>query len=93
VNPNELPLELKVLCDRSVAIKLVGVGGTGLGGALLQESRSMADAAVFAAQDPVGRGMGRTHGNRHLFQVRLARDRSGGGVGKIRATMQPLVHL
>ena len=29
MNPNELPLELKVLCDRSVAIKLVGVGGAG----------------------------------------------------------------
>jgi cell division ATPase FtsA len=29
VNPNELPLEHQVLCDRNVAIKLVGVGGAG----------------------------------------------------------------
>ena len=29
MNPNELPLEHKVLCDRNVAIKLVGIGGAG----------------------------------------------------------------
>ena len=29
MNPNELPLEHQVLCDRSVAIKLIGVGGAG----------------------------------------------------------------
>jgi cell division protein FtsZ len=29
VNPNELPLEHKVLTDRNVAIKLVGIGGAG----------------------------------------------------------------
>ena len=29
MNPNELPLETQILCDRSVAIKLVGVGGAG----------------------------------------------------------------
>ena len=29
MNPNELPLEPQALCDRNVAIKLVGVGGAG----------------------------------------------------------------
>ncbi len=29
MNPNELPLEHQALCDRNVAIKLVGIGGAG----------------------------------------------------------------
>jgi len=29
MNPSELPLDSQILADRSVAIKLVGVGGGG----------------------------------------------------------------
>ena len=29
MNPNELPLEHRILTDRNVAIKLIGVGGAG----------------------------------------------------------------
>jgi hypothetical protein len=30
MNPNERPLEQQLLTDRSIAIKLVGVGGAGV---------------------------------------------------------------
>jgi cell division protein FtsZ len=74
VNPNELPLEHKVLCDRSVAIKLVGVGGAGSNAVdrLKMESLERLQLAVIntdnqalsssPVQDKVLIGMGTTRG-------------------------------
>jgi len=74
MNPNELPLEHKVLCDRSVAIKLVGVGGAGSNAAdrLKMESLERLQLAVVntdnqalsssPVQDKVLIGMGTTRG-------------------------------
>jgi cell division protein FtsZ len=74
VNPNELPLEHKVLSDRSVAIKLVGVGGAGTNAVdrLKMESLERLQLAVIntdhqalsssPVQDKVLIGMGTTRG-------------------------------
>jgi len=74
VNPNELPLEHKVLCDRNVAIKLVGVGGAGSNAVdrLKMESLERLQLAVIntdnqalsssPVQDKVLIGMGSTRG-------------------------------
>jgi cell division protein FtsZ len=74
VNPNELPLEHKVLCDRSVAIKLVGIGGAGTNAVdrLKMESLERLQLAVVntdhqalsssPVQDKVLIGMGTTRG-------------------------------
>ena len=74
MNPNELPLEHKVLCDRNVAIKLVGVGGAGSNAVdrLKMESLERLQLAVIntdnqalsssPVQDKVLIGMGSTRG-------------------------------
>jgi cell division protein FtsZ len=74
VNPNELPLEHHVLCDRNVAIKLVGVGGAGTNAVdrLKMESLERLQLAVVntdnqalsssPVQDKVLIGMGLTRG-------------------------------
>jgi cell division protein FtsZ len=74
VNPNELPLEHQVLADRSVAIKLVGVGGAGTNAVdrLKMESLERLQLAVVntdnqalsssPVQDKVLIGMGLTRG-------------------------------
>jgi cell division protein FtsZ len=74
VNPNELPLEHQVLCDRNVAIKLVGVGGAGTNAVdrLKMESLERLQLAVVntdnqalsssPVQDKVLIGMGLTRG-------------------------------
>jgi cell division protein FtsZ len=74
VNPNELPLEPQVLCDRNVAIKLVGVGGAGSNAVdrLKMESLERLQLAVVntdsqalassPVQDKVLIGMGTTRG-------------------------------
>jgi cell division protein FtsZ len=74
VNPNELPLEHQALCDRSVAIKLVGVGGAGSNAVdrLKMESLERLQLAVIntdhqalsssPVQDKVLIGMGSTRG-------------------------------
>ena len=54
-NPNELPLEHQVLGDRSVAIKLVGVGGAGTNA----DHQALSSSPV---QDKVLIGMGTTRG-------------------------------
>jgi cell division protein FtsZ len=74
VNPNELPLEHQVLCDRNVAIKLLGVGGAGSNAVdrLKMESLERLQLAVIntdnqalsssPVQDKVLIGMGTTRG-------------------------------
>jgi len=74
VNPNELPLEHQVLCDRNVAIKLLGVGGAGSNAVdrLKMESLERLQLAVIntdnqalsssPVQDKVLIGMGSTRG-------------------------------
>jgi cell division protein FtsZ len=74
VNPNELPLEHQVLCDRNVAIKLVGIGGAGTNAVdrLKMESLERLQLAVIntdnqalsssPVQDKVLIGMGSTRG-------------------------------
>jgi cell division protein FtsZ len=74
VNPNELPLEPQILCDRSVAIKLVGVGGAGSNAVdrLKMENLERLQLAVIntdsqalsssPVQDKVLIGMGTTRG-------------------------------
>jgi cell division protein FtsZ len=74
VNPNELPLEHQVLCDRNVAIKLVGIGGAGSNAVdrLKMESLERLQLAVIntdhqalsssPVQDKVLIGMGSTRG-------------------------------
>ena len=74
MNPNELPLEHQVLCDRNVAIKLVGVGGAGTNAVdrLKMESLERLQLAVVntdnqalsssPVQDKVLIGMGLTRG-------------------------------
>jgi cell division protein FtsZ len=74
VNPNELPLEHQVLCDRNVAIKLIGVGGAGTNAVdrLKMESLERLQLAVIntdnqalsssPVQDKVLIGMGSTRG-------------------------------
>jgi cell division protein FtsZ len=74
VNPNELPLEPQALCDRNVAIKLVGVGGAGSNAVdrLKMESLERLQLAVVntdsqalassPVQDKVLIGMGTTRG-------------------------------
>ncbi|HZZ19222.1 MAG TPA: cell division protein FtsZ [Opitutaceae bacterium] len=74
MNPNELPLEHQVLADRSVAIKLVGVGGAGTNAVdrLKMESLERLQLAVVntdnqalsssPVQDKVLIGMGLTRG-------------------------------
>jgi cell division protein FtsZ len=74
VNPNELPLEHQVLCDRNVAIKLLGVGGAGTNAVdrLKMESLERLQLAVIntdnqalsssPVQDKVLIGMGSTRG-------------------------------
>jgi cell division protein FtsZ len=74
VNPNELPLEHKVLCDRNVAIKLLGIGGAGTNAVdrLKMESLERLQLAVIntdnqalsssPVQDKVLIGMGTTRG-------------------------------
>ena len=74
MNPNELPLEHQVLCDRNVAIKLVGIGGAGSNAVdrLKMESLERLQLAVIntdyqalsssPVQDKVLIGMGSTRG-------------------------------
>ncbi len=74
MNPNELPLESQPLCDRNVAIKLVGVGGAGSNAVdrLKMESLERLQLAVIntdnqalsssPVQDKVLIGMGSTRG-------------------------------
>ena len=74
MNPNELPLEPQALCDRNVAIKLVGVGGAGSNAVdrLKMESLERLQLAVVntdsqalassPVQDKVLIGMGTTRG-------------------------------
>ena len=74
MNPNELPLEHQVLCDRNVAIKLIGVGGAGTNAVdrLKMESLERLQLAVIntdnqalsssPVQDKVLIGMGSTRG-------------------------------
>ncbi len=74
MNPNELPLEHQVLCDRNVAIKLLGVGGAGSNAVdrLKMESLERLQLAVIntdnqalsssPVQDKVLIGMGSTRG-------------------------------
>jgi cell division protein FtsZ len=74
LNPNELPLEHQVLCDRNVAIKLLGVGGAGSNAVdrLKMESLERLQLAVLntdnqalsssPVQDKVLIGMGTTRG-------------------------------
>ncbi len=74
MNPNELPLEPQILCDRSVAIKLVGVGGAGSNAVdrLKMENLERLQLAVIntdsqalsssPVQDKVLIGMGTTRG-------------------------------
>jgi cell division protein FtsZ len=74
VNPNELPLEHQVLCDRNVAIKLLGVGGAGSNAVdrLKMESLERLQLAVIntdnqalsssPVQDKILIGMGSTRG-------------------------------
>jgi cell division protein FtsZ len=74
VNPNELPLEHQVLCDRNVAIKLIGVGGAGTNAVdrLKMESLERLQLAVIntdnqalsssPVQDKILIGMGSTRG-------------------------------
>jgi cell division protein FtsZ len=74
VNPNELPLEHQVLCDRNVAIKLVGIGGAGTNAVdrLKMESLERLQLAVVntdnqalsssPVQDKILIGMGSTRG-------------------------------
>jgi len=74
VNPNELPLEPQALCDRNVAIKLVGVGGAGSNAVdrLKMESLERLQLAVVntdsqalassPVQDKILIGMGTTRG-------------------------------
>ena len=74
MNPNELPLEHQVLCDRNVAIKLLGVGGAGSNAVdrLKMESLERLQLAVIntdnqalsssPVQDKVLIGMGTTRG-------------------------------
>ena len=72
--PNELPLEPQILCDRNVAIKLVGVGGAGSNAVdrlkmeslerlqlcvINTDSQALASSPV---QDKVLIGMGSTRG-------------------------------
>jgi cell division protein FtsZ len=74
VNPNELPLEHQILCDRNVAIKLLGVGGAGSNAVdrLKMESLERLQLTVIntdnqalsssPVQDKVLIGMGSTRG-------------------------------
>jgi len=74
MNPNELPLEHQVLCDRSVAIKLIGVGGAGTNAVDRLKMESLARLQLVAintdnqalssspVQDKVLIGMGSTRG-------------------------------
>ena len=74
MNPNELPLEHQVLCDRNVAIKLIGVRGAGTNAVdrLKMESLERLQLAVIntdnqalsssPVQDKVLIGMGSTRG-------------------------------
>ena len=74
MNPNELPLEHQALCDRGVAIKLVGIGGAGSNAVdrLKMESLERLQLAVIntdnqalsssPVQDKVLIGMGSTRG-------------------------------
>jgi cell division protein FtsZ len=74
VNPNELPLEHKVLADRNVAIKVIGVGGAGTNAVdrLKMESLERLQLAVVntdhqalsssPVQDKILIGMGTTRG-------------------------------
>ena len=74
MNPNELPLEHQILCDRNVAIKLLGVGGAGSNAVdrLKMESLERLQLTVIntdnqalsssPVQDKVLIGMGSTRG-------------------------------
>jgi cell division protein FtsZ len=74
MNPNELPLEHQVLCDRNVAIKLIGVGGAGTNAVDRLKMESLARLQLVAintdnqalssspVQEKVLIGMGSTRG-------------------------------